>query len=218
MNVTKNVASSQPPILVELGAATWDDWLDKAESWFGNVLLTQTSFTRLLEDTIDKLHEPHIKRYLADMLEKEREHDHHAEALFRAIGRKPSTGRKLGATLVSKAREVLTDVQGRMGGAVGGWKDLRELLIASVDARGAFAIAEQIGLALGLPAIVDITFKVANEKTVHQLLLQEYVLELAPMAILYRAPLKAPVQARPSRSLRAGLRQPILSGRRARPT
>ena len=46
------------------------------------------------------------------------------------------------------------------------------------------------------PAIVDITFKVTNEKTVHQLLLQEYVLAMAPSSILYREELEAPVAPR----------------------
>jgi len=187
------------PLLVELGDAAWEEWLDRAESWFGNVLMSQRAFKSQLEDTIDKLHEPHIVRYLQEMLEKESEHERQAEELFRVIGRRPPPGsRRLSATLVSKARGVIADVQGIMGGAVGGWKDLRELLVTSMDAKGAFAIAEQLGLALGLPAIVDITFKVTNEKTVHQLLLQEYVLEMAPISILYREPIKAPVGPRRS--------------------
>lgn len=185
------------PILVELGDRTWEEWLDRAESWFGNVLMSQRAFSDQLEDVIGKIREPHIKRYLEEMLDKERNHERRAEELFRVIGRKPASARRIGATLVSKARGVLADVQGIMGGAAnGGWRELRELLVASMDAKGAFAIAEQIGLALGLPSIVDITFEVANEKTVHQLLLQEYVLEMAPMSILYRAPLEAPKGAR----------------------
>jgi len=200
-----NGVDGSAPILVELGDENWSEWLDRAAKWFESVLLSQRAFSEQLEDTIGRIREPHIKRYLEEMLDKEREHERRAEDLFHVIGRKPTTSRKLGAALVSKARGVLADVQGIMGGAAGAWKDLRELLVASMDAKGAFAIAEQIGLALGLPAIAEITFVVANEKTVHQMLLQEYVLEMAPMSILYRAPVEAP----------AGVRRPRFVPRRS---
>ncbi|WP_456275970.1 hypothetical protein [Bacillus sp. AK128] len=48
------------------------------------------------------------------------------------------------------------------------------------------AAAEQLGLSMGIKEIVDISFPVVHEKTMHQLLLQEYILEGAPISILYK--------------------------------
>ena len=72
-----------------------------------------------------------------------------------------------------------------MGGASGAWRDIHQLLLVNLNAIGAFATAEQIGLTLGLPEIVDITFPIIQEKQTHQLILQEYMLEMAPLSILY---------------------------------
>jgi hypothetical protein len=182
-----NSSNSSRAILLELDEQTWKDSLDRVETWLGNVLMIQTNLRQLIEDTVDKMHEPHIRTYLADILEKAKQHEQQAEELYRVIGRDPSKARKLGGTLMSKASQALADIQGAAGGAVGGWRDLRELLLANLDSKGAFAIAEQLGLALGLPEIVDITFPIVQEKSTHQLLLQEYFLEMGPVSILYKA-------------------------------
>src|SRR2546421_127547 len=128
------------PILLELDEQTWKEWLDRTENWFGNVLMIQATFRQLAEDTLDKVHEPHIRAYLTDLLETAKQHEQKAEELYRVIGRDPSHARKLGGTLLSKASQVVADVQGIAGGAVGGWRDLRQLLLTNLDALGAFAI------------------------------------------------------------------------------
>ncbi|HKN87624.1 MAG TPA: hypothetical protein VJV04_12245, partial [Nitrospiraceae bacterium] len=69
------------------------------------------------------------------------------------------------------------------------WKDIRVLLIANLDSMGAFAVAEQLGMALGIPNIVDITFPIVHEKSTQHLLLQEYMLEMVSVSILYEAPI-----------------------------
>ena len=62
--------------------------------------------------------------------------------------------------------------------------DLRQLLIESQDA-GTFAIVEQLGYAVGLPELAEPAFEAVAEKTKDHLLIQEYVLEIAPVGILY---------------------------------
>lgn len=58
------------------------------------------------------------------------------------------------------------------------------MLIESQDALGAFAIVEQLGYALGLPELAEPAFRAVAEKTKDHLLIQEYVLEMAPVGIL----------------------------------
>ncbi|WP_335501718.1 hypothetical protein [Neobacillus vireti] len=60
------------------------------------------------------------------------------------------------------------------------------MLHINQQAMGAFAVAEQLGLSLGIKEIVALAFPVVHEKTMHQLLLQEYMLEMAPISILYK--------------------------------
>ena len=173
------------PILIELDQETREDQLDSAESWLNNVLLTQATFRQLAEDTLDKVHEPHVREYLTSILETAQEHEQKAKELYRVIGREPSTAREVGGTLVAKAREAMGDLMGIAGGAAGGWRDLHQLFLASLNAMSAFATAEQLGLALGIPEIVEITSSVTSEKFAHHRLLQEVILDMAPVAILY---------------------------------
>jgi flagellar motor component MotA len=148
--------------------------------------MTQTTFRHLVEDAHDKVNEPHFKEYLKEIAETAKRHEEKAEELYRVIGREPAIGRKLIGTVMSKARQAFANLQDAAGGAVGGFREVRQLLIANVDSMDAFVAAEQIGLALGLPEIVDITFPVENEKSAHQLLLQEILLEMAAQSILYK--------------------------------
>lgn len=179
-------ANGVQPLLLELDKQTWQDHLGRVESWLDNVLMLQTTFRQLTQDTVERVHEPHIKAYLGDLLAAAKEHERKAEELYGVIGRKPSRTRKVGGVVASKAEEALAMIQGMVGGAVGGWRELRQLLIANLNAMGAIAIAEQLGLALGLPEIPEITFPVVNEKSTQQLLLQEYMLEMAAKSILYK--------------------------------
>jgi hypothetical protein len=59
------------------------------------------------------------------------------------------------------------------------------LLLTNLDAISGFAVTEQLALALGNPAVTDITVPILTEKSEHQLQLQELLLELAANAILY---------------------------------
>ena len=56
----------------------------------------------------------------------------------------------------------------------------------NLDSMSAFAVAEQLGLALGRPRAVDVAFRVVSEKSAHQLLLREVFLEFAADAVLHR--------------------------------
>ncbi len=47
-------------------------------------------------------------------------------------------------------------------------------------------VAEQLGLALGRPRVVEVAFRVVSEKSAHQLLLREVFLEFAADAVLHR--------------------------------
>lgn len=174
------------PVLIEIDEQSWAGSLDRVAAWLGDLQLMQATFRQLAETTAGKIAEPHIRDYLSGIAEQAREHEQRIADLYRLIDRHPSTVRPVIGSVMGRAREVLGVVQGVAGGAVGNWNDLRQLLAANLNAMGAFAITEQLGLALGIDEIVDITFQVTQEKSTCQLLLQEYVLELAPRSILYR--------------------------------
>jgi hypothetical protein len=72
------------------------------------------------------------------------------------------------------------------GGSGAAWHDLRQLTLSNLDSMSAFAVAEQLGLALGRPRAVDVAFRVVSEKSAHQLLLREVFLEFAADAVLHR--------------------------------
>lgn len=54
-----------------------------------------------------------------------------------------------------------------------------QLYLSNTNVMSAFAVVEQIGLALGIPEIIDVTFPIILEKSADQLLIQEFVLEMA---------------------------------------
>lgn len=172
------------PILLDLDAATWKAQLDRASAWLGDTLMTQEKFRKFAEDTIARLEEPHIRKYLEEVVERAKDHEERIRGLTRAIGREPSAGRSLAGAALAKGGELVADVVGLAGGARGNWKDLRQLLIEGQDALGAVAIVEQLGYALGLPELAEPAFRVVAEKTKDQLLIQEYMLEMGPVAIL----------------------------------
>jgi len=157
--------NTKPTILIELDPETRSKHLTRAKDWFDNVLLTQASCRQLVEDTVEKIEEPHIKQYLAEMAEQEKNHEAKARELFRIIGREPSDIRQLLGTVTGKARQALDDFIAVAGGAKGPWQDLHQVYLSNFNSMSAFAVAEQLGLALGIPAIVDITFPVIAEKS-----------------------------------------------------
>ena len=181
-----NPQTQMQPILLEIDDKSWQKQLDHVESWLDNVMLTQSSYRQLLEDTVGKIEEPHIKKYLSDILERAKKHEEKVEELYKVINRNPSRVRKLLGEFAGKTRQVLGDFIALAGGAKGPWQDVHQLYLSNYNSMGTFAVAEQLGLALGIHEIVDIAFPVIAEKSTDQLLLQEYVLEMASLSILYK--------------------------------
>lgn len=178
------MATTQP-VLLELDAKSWDGFLDNAAKWFDNLMLVQASYRKLLEDTIEKIAEFHIKAYLTEIAERAKQHEAQIENLYKIINRDPSKIRKTLGTVIGKADQLLGDLMAATGGVKGPWQDLHQLYLSNTNTMGAFAVAEQLGLALGLPEILDVTFPIVREKSTDQLLLQEFVLEMSGIAILY---------------------------------
>ena len=79
--------------------------------------MTQEKFRKFAEDTAARIHEPHIKKYLEDIVERARAHEELVRGLIRAIGREPSAGRSLAGTVLAKGAELIADVVGLAGGA-----------------------------------------------------------------------------------------------------
>jgi hypothetical protein len=176
------------PVLLELDGDTWSAQLDRVERWLATTRALQGGYRRLLESAVDDVEEPHVHTYLNDLLDVAREHEGAVDDLYRAFGREPADPgglRSAAAGLLGAAREATGHVEGKVAGAASGpWRVVRELLLSNLDAIAGFAVAEQLGLALGVPAVVDVTFPVVRRKTQDQLLLQEYLLEMASNAVL----------------------------------
>lgn len=66
------------------------------------------------------------------------------------------------------------------------WRDMHLLFLSGHNALAAFAAAEQLGYALGMPPFAELCFAVTGEKHTQQLILQELLLEMVPWAILYK--------------------------------
>ena len=174
------------PVLIELDADIWNKQLDRAKAWFDTVLLTQASYRQLLEDTVGKIEEPHMKQYLAEMAERAKTHEERMLELYAAIDRKPSEIRKTVGEFMGKGRRALGDFIALTSGAKAPWQDLHQVYLSNYNSMGAFAVAEQLGLALGIPGVVEVAFSITTDKSTDQLLLQECVLEMSSKSILYR--------------------------------
>src|SRR3954452_7784316 len=120
-------------LLFELDNASWETLIDRAEKWFLNVQMIQTSFRKLVEDTFPKINDSNVHLYLETLHGIATRHESQADDLFRMIGREPSTARKLAGTGLAKTRELWSGVIGLSGGAVAGWTDLQQILHASLD-------------------------------------------------------------------------------------
>lgn len=176
-------------LMVELDDATWTEFLDRAERWFVQVRLTQVAFRRLAEDMHAKIEEPHVRKYLEQIVLTARQHETRIDGLYRAIGREPADPGKveqLAGVTIAKSRELYAGLQSGVGGAELWWEELNQLFLASLSALSAFAAAEQLGFALGNKEICDIAIPVGFEKYAQHRMLQEITLELVPHAVLYR--------------------------------
>jgi hypothetical protein len=61
---------------------------------------------------------------------------------------------------------------------------MRTLLLVNLDAMGAYGVVQELGLALGRPAVVDVAFPIVTKKSEQHPLLQELYLEYAAGAVL----------------------------------
>ncbi|MEH7158934.1 hypothetical protein [Neobacillus drentensis] len=174
-------------ILIELDEQTRSKHLNQMEKWFEHVLTTQMSLENSLQKTIPIITEPHIKEAFLKIQDAARAHSSAAEDLFKAIHRSADAAKDRALANINTAVQTgLFSFQELLGGAVGSWKGIHQLLLMNHQAMGAFAVAEQLGLSIGMKEVVNIAFPVVHEKTMHQLLLQEYMLEMAPVSILYQ--------------------------------
>lgn len=174
-------------LLIEIDDDTVNKQLNEVERWFEHVLTTQMAFELQIKQSTPKIKEPHIKEALERMYTATKHHTKTAEQLFQVINKSADEKKDTILAVSSAAIEKgLMIFQETLAGAVGSWRELHHLLLLNQQAMGAFAVAEQLGLSLGIKEIVLLTFKVAHEKTMHQLLLQEYMLEMAPISILYK--------------------------------
>lgn len=173
------------PILIELGQESWDQFIDKVASWLRNVQIAQSSFRHLAEDTAKKIHDPRVKEMVERVAESARAHEQTVDELYRMIGREPVKGADLVADIAARGRQLVGAVLGITGGASGAWHDLRQLLLSNLDAMGAFGAVEQLGYTLGHPDLAQAAFLVVKDKSIEQLVMEEFMLELAPQSILY---------------------------------
>jgi hypothetical protein len=177
------------PILLELDEATWADWHERVRPWLATTATLQHAFAGLLERTVTEISESHWHHYLEEILESAREHEACVAQIHAAFGVEPAghgTVRDAAGFVTSKTREVLAHVEGVVAGAHDGtWRKLRQLLLSNLDAIGAYGVVEQLGLALGRPAVTNLTVPILTAKGEHQLQLQECFLEFAANAILY---------------------------------
>ena len=178
--------TNTPVVLIELDEASWNQFFDRAALWFDNLVLVQSSYRQLLEDTAGKIAEFHIRGYLIEMAERAKVHEEKINDLYTLVHRNRSAIRQGLGTLLGKADQVVGDLMAVSSGIAGPWPDLHQLYLSCTNTLSAFGVAEQIGLALGIPEIIDLVFPIELEKATDQRLLQEFALEMAGIAILYR--------------------------------
>lgn len=158
----------------------------KIEKWFEHVQTIQYALESNLNKTIPTIREPHIREAIEKILDANKHHTKVIEELFDIIDKKPNKlSDKVFGEVVEKLEGGLMRFQDLLGGATGSWQHMHHLVVMNQQAMGAFAISEQLGLSLGMKEIVGIGFSISHEKTMHQMVLQEYMLEMAPKSILY---------------------------------
>jgi hypothetical protein len=174
-------------ILIELDEQYLAGQILEVARWFNHVLTIQTAFEHVVASAIPTIMEPHIREAIEKISKANEHHTECAKELFKVINQNPNTvSDVITGQMAVNMEKALFSLQDLMGGAVGSWKQLHTMLHINQQAMGAFAVAEQLGLSLGMKEIVALAFPIVHEKTMHQLLLQEYMLEMAPISILYK--------------------------------
>lgn len=173
--------------LIELDDNYLYKQLNIVEKWLEHTNTIQKVLMKKVKEAIPKIEEPHIREALEKIEKANQHHSHGVEQLFSFIDKKPNqfSDQMLGA-IIEPLEDGFMRLEDYMGGAVGSWQELHHLLLFNQKAMGAFAVAEQLGLSLGMKEIVDVSFSITHEKNMHQILLQEYMLEMAPISILYK--------------------------------
>jgi hypothetical protein len=176
------------PRFTALEGATLDQQRGRVMPWLTTVATLQTAFRRLLGDTVPLVDDPLVTDWLSGMYRTAREHEDAVADLFAAFDLTPAAPGMAGllGTALGRAREIAGQVQGVLAGGRRGaaWRNLRQLQLTNLDALSGFAVVESLGLALGRPRVVEISFAVQGQKTQDQLLLRELFLEFAADAIL----------------------------------
>jgi hypothetical protein len=181
------MASPAQPLVLEVEERTWREYVDRSAEWLETATLLQSTFRKMLEDTVDDVAEPHIRTWLGDMIVAARRHEGLINELYVAFSRDRLPPSEARASMLARMRDVVADVESRATRAPrGAWRKLRELALTNLDSTTGFAIIEQLGLAMGLPAVVNMMLPIIHEKTQHQMVLRECLLETAPKTILYR--------------------------------
>lgn len=173
-------------LLVDVDEETWDDHLDQVEDYLGNVLIAQSVYADLLDDTADKVDSPYLVAELEEMHDAVLTHEEAVRELFEVIGREPPDGgggMLAGGT--SMLRQEMADVLAFSGGVAQPWDDLVIVWLTNFQATGAVATAMQLGTALGYEEFSNMALPIMQEQFEQQRLLQEVILETAPLAILY---------------------------------
>ena len=187
--MTQPTAGSSRVVLLEVDRDAWTNGLRRVRPWLAATATLQTVFRRVSHQVADTVSEPHIRTYLGEVTETARRHEALVDELYPAFG-VPAVSRLAvagTAAVASTGRQVAGQLVGRFSGAHGpGWRGMRVLLRSNLDAISGFAVTEQLALALGNPRVVDLVFPVLKEKKEHQLLIQEYLLEMASNAVLYQ--------------------------------
>lgn len=165
--------------------------IDEVRRWLAVTQVLQARYRRTLEHTLPHIGDPLVEDWGEGLVVSAREHEKTLPALRRAFGIDPEPlAPALPVTAAgivhASATQLAAQLQGRLASGPGSraWRGMRSVLLCNLDAMSAFAVVQQLGLALGRPEVVDIAFPVVTRKSEQQLLLQELYLEYAAGAVL----------------------------------
>jgi hypothetical protein len=184
--------AERTPLLLELDARTLAAQREKVTPWLMTVGTLQSGFRRLLAGTVPLVQDPLVREWLSGVERTAREHEAAVDDLFAAFELRrpvPHVATTVAGAVLGAVRGLAGQVQGLAAGASGAvsggaWRNLRQLQLSNLDSMSGFAVAQQFGLALGRPRVVEITFPVVQKKSEQHLLLQELFLEFAGDAVL----------------------------------
>ncbi|HET7628686.1 MAG TPA: hypothetical protein VFK44_09890 [Bacillales bacterium] len=185
MNRMHTSRTASQPIVIGLAETDWKEKIDRMEKWLETTSLVQASFHKMVNDAAEAVTEPHIRNALEKMAERAERHDREIGELFRLIGRERAALPQAAGPVMGKMLELAGHSLDMLGGASGTWRYLHELTLANDHVLGAVAVTEQLALSLGMKEPVKLTFPLIHEKQTDRLVLMEYMLETAPLSILY---------------------------------